>query len=93
MDPLIVRYAIMAIIAAISGFFLAGFCIYTIYVAIQWLMDKKKERPDKEIAKKKEKFWAGIIGLGVNGLLFAITFPVVYSVVFEAFYKVYDRFF
>jgi len=82
MDPIIIKYAIMAVLAALSGFFLLGFLIYTLYAAIQWLQKKKG----------KEKMWGGLIGIGLNGIIFVFTFPVVFPIILDAVNKVLVRF-
>lgn len=82
MDTIIIRYAIMFVLAAVSGLFLAGFLIYTLYAVINWLRKKKD----------KEKMWGGLIGIGVNALIFLLTFPVIYSFIIDAVQKVLGRF-
>lgn len=83
MDTLLIKYAILAVVAAISGFFLIGFIIYSAYAAIQWLRKK---------TSGKEKIWGGLIGVGVNSLIFLLTFPAVFPVIMEAVEKVFVRF-
>lgn len=82
MDPMVIRYGIMAVAASISGFFLVGFTIYTIYSAVKWFVAKKS----------LEKIWAGLTGIVLNGLIFALTFPKVFPVAVEAFEKIVLRF-
>jgi apolipoprotein N-acyltransferase len=81
-STIIVKYAIIAGLAAISGFLLVGFFIYSTYAAILWLKEKKS----------KEKIWGGLIGVGLNGLIFALTFPRIYPIIIEAIDKIFRRF-
>ncbi|MGI6366478.1 MAG: hypothetical protein ACOX2G_12285 [Bacillota bacterium] len=82
MEAKLIKYAIMAVLAAVSGFFLVGFLFYSLYAAIYWLQ--------KKIGK--EKIWGGLIGVGINALIFLLTFPTVYPVILEAVDKVLLRF-
>lgn len=82
MDPMIIRYGLMAAAAAISGFFLLGFVPYTIYALINW-QHKKSE---------KEKIWGGLTGVCLNGLVFVFTFPKILPIIIEAIEKVLVRF-
>lgn len=82
MDSLMIQYGVMAVAAALSGFFLLGFVFYTIYAVIYWLRQKTN----------KEKLWGGLLGLGLNGLVFVLTFPKVLPVAIEAVNKVLLRF-
>lgn len=83
MDALL-KYAILGLLAAVSGFFLLGFIIYTAYTAIVWLRNKKDD--------DKEKLRGGLLGISINGLIFALTFPVILPVVIEAVKNVLLRF-
>ena len=82
MNPLFIKYAILLVVAAISGFFLIGFIIYVIYALVNWF-SKKKELT---------KVWGGLIGLCLNGLIFLLTFPAVYPVIRESLKKVLFQF-
>ena len=82
MDQEVIKLGIMAVAAAISGFFLFGFLIYTIYAVINW--HKKR--------KQIEKIWGGLTGIAVNSLIFVLTFPTVFSFLREALGSVIDRF-
>lgn len=79
---MLIKYAIIAFLAVVSGFLLAGFIIFSIYATINWLTQKKG----------KEKIWGGLIGVGLNGLIFAFTFPTIYPIIIEAVDKVFRRF-
>ena len=81
MEAKLIKYAIMAVLAAVSGF--SGWILfYSLYAAIYWLQ--------KKIGK--EKIWGGLIGVGINALIFLLTFPTVYPVILEAVDKVLLRF-
>jgi hypothetical protein len=82
LNPLFIKYVILSVISAISGFFLIGFFIYIIYALINWF------------SKKKDlvKVWGGLIGICLNGLIFLLTFPTVYPVIREALKKVLFKF-
>ena len=82
LNPLFVKYVILSVISAISGFFLIGFFIYIIYALINWF------------SKKKElvKVWGGLIGICLNGLIFLLTFPAVYPIILESLRKVLFKF-
>lgn len=79
---MLIKYAIIAILAAVSGFMLAGFIIYSIYASIRWLWKKEN----------KEKIWGGLIGVGINGLIFVLTFPAIYPIIVQTVDKVFRRF-
>ena len=53
MDPRLIKYAILAAAAGISGFFLIGCIIFTIAA----LLSKKKD---------KTRLWGALVGVGVN---------------------------
>lgn len=82
LNPLFIKYVILSVIAAISGFFLIGFFIYIIYALINWFSKKKD----------LTKVWGGLIGLCLNGLLFLLTFPAVYPIILESLRKVLFKF-
>ncbi len=79
MDSEFIKYIIMAVLAAISGFFLIGFVIFTISV----LISKKKGRT---------RLWGGLVGVGVNLLIFLLTFPTVLPIIVDAVNKVLFKF-
>lgn len=78
MDPQIIKYGILALAAALSGFFLVGFIIYTVYAGVMWF----------KVKKEKTKIWGGLIGVGLNGLVFILTFPVIFPLAWESLNKV-----
>jgi len=80
MNAQLIKYAIMAVLAAVSGFFLVGFIIFSISA----LLAKKKKQP--------QKLWGGLLGIGINGLIFLLTFPAVFPVLLEAINKVLFKF-
>lgn len=82
LNPLFVKYAIIAVITAISGFFLIGFFIYVICALVNWFSKKKD----------LTKVWGGLIGLCLNGLIFLLTFPAVYPIILESLRKVLFKF-
>lgn len=79
MDPRLIKYGIMAAAAGISGFFLIGFIIFTISV----LLSKKKD---------KTRLWGALVGVGVNLLIFLLTFPTVLPIILDAVHKVLFKF-
>ncbi|MDD4658001.1 MAG: hypothetical protein PHW26_03035 [Eubacteriales bacterium] len=79
MNALFIKYAVMAVLAAVSGFFLVGFIIFSISA----LLAKKKQ---------PQKLWGGLLGIGINGLIFLLTFPAVFPVLLEAINKVLFKF-
>jgi len=42
--------------------------------------------------KDKEKMWGGLIGFGINGLIFALTFPTMLAIILDAVNKLIVRF-
>lgn len=79
MDPRLIEYAILAAAAGISGFFLIGFIIFTIAA----LLSKKKD---------KTRLWGALVGVGVNLLIFLLTFPTVLPIILDAVHKVLFKF-
>jgi predicted PurR-regulated permease PerM len=73
LDPQYIRIIILGILAAASGFFLAGFIGYTFYALIHWYRKKAN----------LEKIWGGLIGIGFNLLLFSISCSQVWPPVSE----------
>jgi H+/Cl- antiporter ClcA len=82
MEPSFIKFIITALLAALSGFFLLGFIVYTIYAMIHWYNKQKN----------KEKIWGGLIGIGINGLVFLFTFPSTLPKILEALEKLLVRF-
>jgi hypothetical protein len=78
MNPLI-KYGIMAVLAALSGFFLAGFSVLTVIAAFSF-------------KKSPTKLWGSLVGIGLNGIVFLLTFPAVYPMVLQAINKVLFKF-
>ena len=75
----LLKYAILAVLAAISGFFLLGFLITSIIALVS-------------VKKRPEKLWGSLVGLGINGLIFLFTFPTVWPFILEAIGKVLLKF-
>mgnify|MGYP000932179021 CR=1 FL=1 len=70
-STIIVKYAIIAGLAAISGFLLVGFFIYSTYAAILWLKEKKS----------KEKIWDGLIFV----ITFPRIYPIIIEAIDKIF--------
>lgn len=73
------KYAFLAAFAAVSGFFLLGFIVFSIIAAISF-----KKRPNR--------LWAGLLGIGVNAVIFFLTFPTIRPIIVEAVEKVLFKF-
>lgn len=75
----LVKYGVLAGFAAISGFFLLGFIIFSISAGFSF-----KKQPNK--------LWGGLLGVCVSGLIFILTFPVIRPIIVEAVEKVLLKF-
>lgn len=75
----LLKYGILAILAAISGFFLLGFIVYSIIAATKF-----KNQPNR--------LWAGLFGVGINAFIFLLTFPTIRPIIVEAVEKVLFKF-
>lgn len=73
LEPQYIRIIILGVLAAASGFLLAGFSGYTVYAIIHWYRKKAN----------LEKIWGGLMGIGFNLLIFAISFSQVWPPVSE----------
>lgn len=79
MDGSLLKYAILATLAAVSGFFLIGFVVFSLKALVAF-----KKTPNQ--------LWGGLVGIGINGLIFLLTFPAVYPFILEAVNKVLFKF-
>jgi len=82
MEEILLKYGLLGIAAVLSGFFLVGFFIYTIYAVIHWFTKKTNQ----------EKMWGGLVGVVLNGLIFVLTFPKILPFALDAINKVLVRF-
>lgn len=79
MDGPLLKYIIIAVLAAVSGFFLVGFLIFSVSSLITF-------------KKNPQKLWGGLVGLGINGLVFLLTLPQILPLLIKAIEKVLLRF-
>lgn len=64
LDPQYIRIILLAVLAAASGFLLAGFSGYTVYAIIHWYRKKAN----------LEKIWGGLMGVVFNLVIFVMSF-------------------
>ena len=82
MDVDIVRLGILTVLAGLSGLFLVGFVIYSIYSVVMWRLGKAK----------LHQLWGALLGIVVNGIVFLLTFPVAYPELLDIFDRAFRRF-
>lgn len=82
MDVNIIKLGILTVLAGLSGLFLLGFIIYVVYSVVSWRMKKAK----------LHQVWGALIGVGVNAVIFLLTFPVVYPELKDIFQRAILRF-
>jgi len=82
METDIIRLGVMTILAGLSGLFLLGFVLYSIFSVVMWRLGKAR----------LYQLWGALLGIVVNGVVFWLTFPVAYPGLMDIFERAFRRF-